>query len=202
MKKISCYLYAIALAFLAVGTAMAQPKVIIKAGLNLANFTGDIEDDTKLLPTFLVGGQAEFDLAENLAVGAGLQLSGKGFKVDDPNFDAKINPLYLQVPVQIIYRNSGFFVGAGPFIGFGIAGKRKVFDESESIAFGNGEEDDVAPLDYGAGLELGYEFMSFRATAAYNVGLANVIPSDQRGDASVKTSVIGIALAYIFGGSE
>lgn len=202
MKKKCNYLCALALVFLAVGAAMAQPKYIVKAELNLANFTGDIEDNTKLLPTFLVGGQVEFDIAENLAVGAGLQLSGKGFKVDDPSFDASINPFYLQVPVQIIYQNSGFFVGAGPFIGFGIAGKRKFLGESESIAFGNGEEDDVAPLDYGAGLELGYEFMRFRASVAYNLGLANVIPSDQRGDASVKTSVIGIALAYIFGGSE
>ena len=63
-------------------------------------------------------------------------------------------------------------------------------------------DDDLSPLDFGAAIELGYEFGSLRATASYSLGLANALPKDavEGTDIKAKHNVIGIALAYLFGG--
>lgn len=207
MKKQLTMLVLAALFLSAASTVSAQ-RFGIKAGLNLANVSGDAED-TKMLPTFLVGGQAEFDLGESgVGIGVGVQLSGKGFKQEFGGDDFKLNPMYLQVPIQLIYRNGGFFGAVGPYAGFGIAGKAKFAGESESIEFGSSDTDDWAALDFGAGVEAGYEFSAgsglLRATASYNLGLSNVVPKDiaDAEDVSVKNNVIGIALAFLFGGGE
>ncbi|MCB0530904.1 MAG: PorT family protein [Saprospiraceae bacterium] len=204
MKKLTTVLCAAFLMFFAATSVSAQVRFAAKAGLNLANVSGDDVGNNKILPTFLVGGQAEFGLSDNLGLGVGLQLCGKGFKVEDTGFEGKAKPLYLQVPVQFFYQNNGFFAGVGPYVGFGIAGKAESDGDSESIDFGNGTEDDWAPLDFGAGLELGYQFGSVRATASYNLGFANVVPGDYADvfDISIKNTVIGIALAYLFGGNN
>lgn len=192
--KITTNLLSAILVFCCLATASAQ-RFGVKAGLNLATVTGG-EEDVSMLPTFMIGGVAEFDFTDDVGLGVGLQVHGKGF--DDENF--KVNPIYLQVPVQVQYRNNGFFAGVGPYVGFGIAGKIKSGDNSQNIEFGNDEDSNLAPLDFGAGVELGYEFGAFRATASYNLGLSNIIPSDVAGDESLKNNVIGIALAYLFGG--
>lgn len=196
MKKFTILL---ALVLGIAATASSQVRFGLKAGLNLANLTGDDVEGLKSLATFMVGGQAEFGLAENIGLGVGLQLQGKGAKVEGE--DGSVNPMYLQVPVYLTYRNSGFFAGVGPYVGFGLFGKTKFGGESVDLSFGSGADDDFSALDFGAGLELGYEFSSLRATASYNLGLANAIPKDQADefDVSAKHAVIGIALAYMFG---
>jgi hypothetical protein len=192
--KITTNFLAAILVFCCLVTASAQ-RFGVKTGLNFATVTGG-EVDVSMLPTFMIGGVAEFDFTDNVGLGVGLQVHGKGF---DDN-EIKVNPIYLQVPVQVQYRNNGFFAGVGPYVGFGIAGKIKAGDNSQNIEFGNDEGSNLAPLDFGAGVELGYEFDAFRATASYNLGLSNIIPSDVAGDESIKNNVIGISLAYLFGG--
>ena len=202
MKKLSSLIILAALCLGAVTSASAQVRFGVKAGLNLADFSGSDIEGTKMLPTFMVGGQAEFGLSDALGLGVGLQLQGKGAKADGE--DASITPMYIQVPVYLTYRNSGFFVGVGPYFGFGIAGKNKFGGESENLSFGSSIDDDLSALDFGAGLELGYEFGSLRASASYNLGLANVLPKDAADefDVSAKNTVIGLALAYMFGAAE
>ncbi len=204
MKKQSVVILFVMLFLGVTSTGFSQVRFGVKAGLNLANVSGDEVGDTKMLPTFLIGGQAEFGLSDNLGLGVGLQLNGKGFKVADDLLgeDFKYSVMYIQVPVLLQYRNSGFFAGVGPYFGFAVSGKAKAGGNSISLEFGNSENDDLAPLDYGAGFELGYEFSNIRATASYNLGLANIVPKDiaDAEDVSVKNTVIGIAVAYLFGG--
>lgn len=188
-----------ALLFCVFAPAAAQVKFAAKAGLNLARVVGDDDENVKLLPTFLVGGRAEFGLNDNLGLGVGLEVSGKGFKVEEMGISGALKPIYLQVPVQLFYQHNGFFAGFGPYVGFGIAGKAKIEDISVDLDFGNSTEDDVAPIDFGAGIELGYQFGAVRATASYNLGLTNIAPSDNADNYSWKNHVIGIAVAYLFG---
>lgn len=184
MKKQSLVLILVALFMGVTATGFSQVRFGIKAGLNLADlkFSGLGETSTKMLPTYMVGGVVEFDFAENLGLGVGLQLHGKGAKDGTDGSDASISLGYLQVPVMLQYRNSGFFAGVGPYAAFGIFGKAKEGGDSEDISFGSGAEDDLSALDFGAGIELGYEFSNLRATASYSLGLANGIPKDQRID--------------------
>jgi hypothetical protein len=168
-----------------------------------------VNDLKKMLITFQVGGVAEFDLAENVGLQTGLMLVGKGFKIEDEDFDAKAstNPIYLQIPVLILYKQEMFYVGGGPYVGFGVFGNSKEEfggeEDSESLNFGNGEDDDFAPLDFGLQFEGGVILNgNIRLGLGYGLGLTNAIPSDAREgtDLSAKHGVISINAAYMFGG--
>ena len=206
MKKLSSFLILLCFTLYFTNTASAQVRFGIKAGLNLANLTfsnfGELEPDTKMLPSFQVGGLVEMDFSENVGLGVGLQFHGKGTKDGTDGSDAKITLNYIQVPVMIQYRNMGFFAGVGPYAAFGISGKYKEDGESEDVSFGSSEDDDFSALDFGGTVEVGYEFGNLRATASYGMGFANAIPKDGREgtDLKIAHSAIGIALAYLFGG--
>lgn len=212
MKQLTI-LFTIAIVALATATATAQVRFGAKAGFTLAtaipNYEQEeFEPDYKMQPTFNVGVLGEFDLSENFGIGAGLVFQGKGAKIEESGFEGSINAYYLQVPVNVYYQNSGFFAAVGPYIGFGIGGKTKLEflgeEEEEDIKFGNDEEDDVAPLDFGVGAEVGYSINPIRITLNYNFGLANVIPDANRADGDLKDSFTTLSLnvAYLFGGQE
>lgn len=206
-------IFAIAFA-LCTTTLFAQVNFGVKAGLNLANMSlkGEgvdaIEDSKKMLITFQVGGVAEFDLAESIALQTGVMLVGKGLKVEEGDVKVTTNPIYLQVPALILYKQQMFYVGAGPYVGFGLFGKSKADfggeKDSEDLNFGNGEDDDFAPLDFGLQFEGGVILNgNIRIGAGYGLGLSNAIPSDARGDDdSAKHGVISVNAAYMFGGGE
>lgn len=234
MRNLLNFFFAAALVLLTFHSSSAQVRFGIKAGLNLASLTysddylsanedllgGDIK--TGIIPAFHAGGQAEFGLAGALGLSAGVQLSVKGGDIEatgtlfGQNYTATstIRPMYLQVPVALTYRSSGFYAGVGPYVGFGIGGKSKTKaeaggqteEDSDAIEFGNDAQDTFAPLDFGAGLELGYEFGSIRLSASYNLGLANVVPKDgvdagkdANLDYKYRHNVIGVSVAYLFG---
>jgi len=201
-----------ALLLVGITTSNAQLRFGIKAGLNLANinFEGDYDEiDTKTIPSFHAGPVIEFGITENIGIGSGLIVSGKGFKVEEEILGEKLkstsNPIYLQVPVTLNYSNSGFFAAIGPYVGFGLFGNTKSEgfgdDETDSIEFGNTENDDYGPLDFGASIEAGYGFGALRITASYGLGLANVIPKDVTDliDEKATHNVIGVSAAYLFG---
>jgi hypothetical protein len=204
MKNLKLFLLISGLAVGIIGTAVAQPRLGAKAGLNLANlnYSDEFDAATKMLPSFMVGAVVEFDFSENVGLGTGIQYQGKGAQSDEEGDDSKATMTYLQVPIQLQYRKNGLFAAVGPYVAFGIGGKFKDGDEEEDIDFGSSLEDDFSALDYGVNLELGYEFSSsLRATAGYSLGLANGVPGDAQDlfDGTVKHAVIGVALTYLFG---
>lgn len=144
-----------------------------------------------------------------MGVGVGLQIAGKGAKNETGSVEVKFNPIYLQVPVNVYYRNSGFYAGVGPYIGFGLFGQYsfKYLDETETIdiEFGNEIDDDFAPIDFGLGFEVGYHIIApLRISVSYDLGLMNVVPQDYQDidDKSIKNNVLGINVAYFFSGVE
>jgi hypothetical protein len=194
--------------FLLGGTSIgtSQVRLGVKAGLNLANLNYDgfvLDIDNKILPSFLAGVVLEFDFSEHVGLGTGLQYHGKGAK-SDVDDDSQVSMGYLQVPLQLQYRGNGFFAAVGPYVAYAISGKTKDGGVSEDLSFGSSIEDDFAALDFGANLELGFEFSPLRATAFYSLGLANGVPADLQDfftDASIKHGVFGVALTYLFGGN-
>src|SRR5690606_13385252 len=88
----------------------------------------------------------DYALSKNFSIQAGLSLSGKGGKSawseDDLDGSAsgegsfKESLLYLEVPVNAIYRSGSFYFGAGPCLGFALSGKWK---ESYEYNLGNGD---------------------------------------------------------------
>jgi hypothetical protein len=189
-------------------TAFAQISFGVKAGLNLANvITDDDEVDPKMSPSFQVGAVVEIGLTESIALQTGLSLQGKGFKVEEEflgeTFKSTANPLYLQVPAHILYKGSGFFVGVGPYVGYGVAGKFKTEiageSDSENINFGNDDDADWKGLDFGVGAQAGVSLGAIRIGAGYDLGLSNVVPGDDGDELTVKNGVINVFATYMFG---
>ncbi len=192
--------------------AFSQISFGVKAGLNLANqsYSGDGtgEIDTKMLPTFQVGGILEIGITEAIAVQSGLSLQGRGFKLDDEilgvAFKSTANLLYLQVPAHLLYRGNGFFVGAGPYVGYAVSGKVKAEvagnTDSETLSIGNSVEDDLSPIDFGVGIQAGISLGAIRVGAGFDLGLSDTTPKDAREDGySAKNTAISVFAAYMFG---
>ena len=186
-------------------TAFSQISFGAKAGLNLANISlsgdGSSLINTKILPTFQIGAIVEYGITENLAIQSGVSLQGKGFKIDDDLLgSSKSNPLYVQIPAHLLYKADMFFVGVGPYVGFGVAGKAEYDGESESLTFGSDDASDYSALDFGIGAQLGVNIGAIRIGAGYDLGLSDIVPKDLRGDGiSAKHGVINVFAAYMFG---
>jgi len=174
---------------------------ILKGGINLANVTitndGDI-DDNKVLTSFQVGFTGNIKLLPMIFFQPGILFTGKGSKtqsgeITDPTYyRATTNPLYIEVPANIVLKTPGpirFFAGAGPYLAVGIAGKNKVdgkllgtsFHSEENIEWSN---DDPSTLDYEEGA--GYGIMK-----RFDYGL--------NGTAGIETANIVLAVNYGFG---
>ncbi len=123
-------------------TPPSSPKssVYLKGGLNLSNITinknGDV-DDNRTLPSFNVGFQGDFPISSFFAIQPGVFFTGKGAKLESGNTSGSnwsrstTRPYYIEIPVNAVVKiplgdESSFFVGAGPYLGIGIAGHNKV----------------------------------------------------------------------------
>ena len=147
MKKLTLLLIATGLIFSA--PTFAQVKFGFKAGGNVCNMKFDIDSDygdepeTKAKMGFHIGLITDITLMENtLSLQPALLFSNKGYGVDyekmlDDEFDdqgmdmddyegfARMNYNYIELPVNFVYKNSGFQVSAGPYFAIGIGGKFK-----------------------------------------------------------------------------
>ncbi|PZX92907.1 PorT family protein [Flavobacterium aquariorum] len=174
-----------AIAVLAFGFTNAQGvKFGVKAALNVATLTGDVEDASSLVG-FQVGGFAEIKVSEKFAVQPELMFSTQGASFD--GFDSKLN--YLNIPVMAkFYVAKSFSLEAGPQIGFLLSAK----EDGEDF------KDFASSTDFGLNLGAGYDFTeNLSAGLRYNIGLSNV--SDFPGDSSsIKNGVFSVSLAYKF----
>ena len=207
-----------------------KSTAIIKAGLNLANVSvnknGDV-DDSKTLTSFHVGLAGDIALTSFLSFQPGILFTGKGAKTevgsssDATYYKATSNPYYIEVPVNLVFKvpmtkDSKFFVGAGPYLGIGVAGKNKVegkylgvaFNSENSIKFSN---DDPTTLNYeeGAGFGImrrfdyglngtaGLEGKSMLFSVNYGLGLAKLQSgSDNSADNSNKHRVLSFTVGF------
>ncbi len=201
-------LFAAFLAFTSV--SFAQIGFGVKAGFNLAKFVSDDDEaNPKLVPTFQAGAVLELGLTENIAIHSGISIQGKGSKTEEEILNqplkATFNAYYIQVPAHLLYKGSGFFVGVGPYVGFAVAGNGKLEylgeKETEKAKFGNSEDDDFSPLDFGVGAQAGVKVGSVRIGAGYDFGLSNILPKDssRRDDLKISNAVISVFVQYMLG---
>ena len=185
MKKIILFAAFVVFAF----ATQAQVKFGTKSGLNLSTWTGDV-DDLKMKPGFYVGGLANISVANQFSIQPELLVSAEGAK----DGDGSINTMFINIPVMAQYNTpSGFYVEAGPQLGFLLSAKAKEDGESEDI------KDFLNSTNFGASFGAGYNMGSGLGFGArYNLGLSNA--SKLFGD--IKTSNISIGLHYNFGGAK
>jgi hypothetical protein len=177
MKKLLLTVFAACLVF----AASAQFNGGIKAGLNLANTSGDIEGDD-MLTSFHLGLYGRFALSEALTLQPEVLYYGAGDKQDDE----EIKLSYLAIPVMFKYNiGETLNLQAGPQLGLLLS-----TDPSEL-------KDALKGTDFGLNIGLGANFGKFSADARYSLGLSNIVDSD---DFEAKNNVIQISLGYqLFG---
>ena len=208
----------------------------LEAGVNLANVSvtdnGRV-DDAKMLTSFQVGVIGDFHLVSIAYLQPGLIFTGKGSKTQsgDPatnNYSkATTNPYYIEIPVNFVLKtsssstsNSRFFVGAGPYLAIGVAGKLKnegkrsvgpavvSYKNDRKIEFSN---DDPTTLDYeeGAGFGImkrfdyglngtaGIDGKSMVLSVNYGLGLAKLQSgSNSSADENNKHRVLSFTLGF------
>lgn len=180
---------------------------ILRGGLNLANVSitdnGRI-DDAKALTSFQVGIIGDISLAEFIALQSGLLVTGKGTKSQDGDpsdanyFKATTNPIYIEVPLNLIFKgpiglNTKFFAGAGPYLAIGVAGKNKTEGKFLGTSFSSEKDIDwsdddpttfnyeegagfgiMKRFDYGLNGTAGIETKNIVLSANYGLGLAKL----------------------------
>jgi len=212
---------------------LVKSQVYIQGGVNLANITQTKSGETQnnnLLTTFNVGFLGRFGLSKAIDLESGLLLQGRGAKAntyfssssDDNYVKTKFNPLYLEVPLNVVLRfpfqkEMNIFLNAGPYAAMGIAGKSKTESKilgvtstsSDNIKFSNdnpftSQQDDAAydkikrfdfGLNFGGGLDLGKVLLKLN----YGFGLTkiNSTQSNNNADNKNKYRTVSISLGIL-----
>ena len=210
MKKLVLAIVALGLS---VGVfAQGQPMGFgIKAGVNFPkyNFSGDNASiETSTSTNFHVTGYLDAPLSSYLSVQPGVSLQGKGAKYAEGtllgnDYEVTQNTMWLEVPVNLVAKlptggTGNFFVGAGPYLGFGLSGKNKVSGDDGSVEsdFKFGKDEDLKGMDFGLNFIAGYQLNSgLMIHGGYGLGLTDLTP-DGGGDAKQTNRVWTVGLGF------
>jgi Outer membrane protein beta-barrel domain len=206
MRKTITFL--LMLILLATKPAFAQIKVGICGGVNLATVAGQglTGFNVNTRTGFHLGAIVEKPFSQTLNIQSGLLLSSKGAKIAGNAFTSEISPLYLEVPVNILYRarfgNNRFQLFAGPYLALGIAGKQKVTylssTTSNDIKFGTADDSNFTLTDFGLNVGAGIEIQRLLIRFQYGLSLLNLDPKGSDNE-EIKHRVIGISMGYMLG---
>ena len=202
MKKIILTVAAV----FAFGFANAQEtKFGVKGGLNVANLSGDIEDNSSKVG-FHVGGFVEIKVSDKFSVQPELLFSTQGTKLEESgtnySYESNLNLSYLNIPVMAkSYVAEGFSLEAGPLIGFLTKAKGE-FAVTEAGGTVSGDEDvkdEFESIDFGFNFGAGYDFTeNLSAGLRYNLGLSNIAKTDSGDDFKLSNNVFSVSLGYKF----
>lgn len=179
MKKV---LLTLGAAFLLAAGAQAQTGYGLKAGVNLPKIKVENGDDsytTDASTNFYVSGYANFFVGQSFAIQPGISLQGKGGKDEILGVKSTTNLMSVEIPVNAVYYiptggAGSVFLGAGPYVGFNVAGQNKVGDTKTDIDFGS-DADQTKVVDFGANFQAGYKLTNgFLINAGYGLGLGNL----------------------------
>lgn len=185
-------------------SAQDQPvSVGIKAGTNLSNYRlgGGMNSSTSRMGiggTF--GGVIKYELSKNFALQSGADVyyrtSQSGSSSD--NAGGKFISIGVEIPlygiVQGAIGSGRAFIGAGPYVGYGISAK------SQGVSLFKNDRETGRPamnrFDYGAGGIIGYDFdENWQINASYQFGMAVLLKS-KGGDMKSQSASIGIAFKF------
>lgn len=189
-------------------TVQAQMKFGPVAGVNFSKMTlkyGGISIDPMMMVGFHLGGLAEIPLSDNFVLQPAIMYSTKGSRysldMGEADYEMSMGPNFIEVPIYFAYKfeleSMILFLKAGPYGAYAVGGQGKADEEDWDLEFGEGEEKDMKPLDFGLGVGGGIEFNNLIVSVQYEFGLTNLAPVD---DAEMKISVFSISIGYLFGG--
>lgn len=177
----------------------------LRAGVNIPKYSTNFSD-TKSNTGFFVTGYLDAPVSPYFSIQPGLSLQNKGTKwAADPandNGEGKESIMSLDIPVNAVAKfptggSGNFFIGAGPYVGFGLSGKYKGEDANgkfeNDIEFGSGEGKDLKRTDFGVNFLAGYQLTNgFQINAGYGLGLTNLAPNS----GSIKNRVWSVGIGF------
>ncbi|WP_336830311.1 porin family protein [Sphingobacterium multivorum] len=179
----------------------------LRAGVNIPKYSTSL-GDTKSNTGFFVTGYLDAPVSPFFSIQPGLSLQNKGAKwVETSNSELKESVMSLDIPVNLVAKlptggSGNFFVGAGPYVGFGLSGKRKgeqttqgdiITKVDRDIEFGSGSGKDLKTTDFGVNFLAGYQLTNgFQINAGYGLGLTNLAPNG----GSIKNRVWSVGIGF------
>lgn len=181
-----------------------------KAGLNLANITGDVEDNSMKLALHL-GGMAEIKISETFAVQPELLYSALGTKFPD----GKLALNYLVLPLMAKFSvTDNLTLEAGPQFGYLLSAK-SIYDEEEDdlpsittkSSSSKSQSASTASVDikeyfksFDLGGAVGASYLldnGMNISLRYIMGISNT-PKYNSSDYKYKNSVFQLSIGYYF----
>jgi hypothetical protein len=188
----------------------------MKAGVNLAGYTGSDATDFTVKMGCTIGGLYQLPLTDKFFLQPEVLLTLKGSAYSSATTyagktyieDTTFNPFYIEVPVKGLYKieagSGNITLAAGPYVAMGIAGKASRKDAyngtTEKVSynlFSKEDGEDEAYLkrfDGGLTCSVGYEFengLFMNLDASY--GLLNIST-----DSNVKNFTVGFSTGIKF----
>ncbi len=146
-------------------------------------------------------------ISKYLSLRPELKYVQKGGKLSEEGSTDKLTLNYLELPLNFVFNTitskGMFFVGVGPSVNIGIAGKEKWnYDDGETgeekVNFGSNPDDDFKAFELGINALTGYQFKSgFFVSANYNAGLSNVANNFDY-DSQYHNWYFGINIGFMF----
>ncbi len=109
---------------------------------------------------------------------------------------------YWTLPLNLVYKYKGFYVGAGPYGAYAVNGKFKQGGSSRDVNIGENyfsasskNNDDWSVYDIGVNGILGYKLWKFTIGVRYDLGLRDIDPNPYY---SSKTRRAGIEIGMLF----
>jgi hypothetical protein len=229
--KMNIRLFAVATTLTISSLSYAQdPGAQLRVGLNMANVSvtdaGRV-DKANMLTTFHAGIVGDIPLGSFISFQPGVMFTGKGSKVEkgDPGsmnyIKETFNPFYIEIPANLVLKaplgsTTHFFIGAGPYLGVGIAGKTKLdgklagfsINGEKNIEYSNDDptttnEEEGAGFgrlkrfDYGLNGTAGIEGKTIVLSAGYGYGLAKLPSGSNNGaDDNNKHRVLSFTVGF------
>lgn len=213
----------IILAGSALETSAQNVRVGLRGGINFADLKYEPKDGTEGTPnansltSFNAGVVVDIPLLEELSIQTGAGLSGKGSKIKYDNvsgtYTQKINPLYVEIPANIVFKPqiapaTRLYFGVGPYLGIGVGGKASFegntpvgdFYSDHDLKFGDGSDADLKSTDVGANILAGFEFgPGITLGAQYGLSFTNNAPGgNDNAPKILRNKVLSINVGYLF----
>lgn len=167
-----------------VGQITLQPKV----GVNMSTITGD--GDQKMKFGLAAGVEAEYGVAENFGLTAGVVYSMEGCRFKDSGMDKSLfyNLDYINIPIMAqYYAAPGLAIKAGVQPGFNVRHKASYDGNTQNL-------DGIKSFNLSIPVGLSYEISSFVIDARYNIGITKLVKDADQG----RNSTISLTIGYKF----
>jgi len=184
----------------------------VKGGLNLSNQTLSGAGQSiysKNLSGFNVGGIMDLGWGD-FSIQPGIFFTTKGYESTPipitgnqtygGGVKTKLN--YIQIPVNLLYHihivpGLKFYLGGGPYLGYGVSGSISGDGESDDIHFSKTTDGfSYKNPDFGVNFIAGFEIKkTILLDASYGLGLSNITYSPT---ATMHNRVLGISVGYMF----